>query len=145
MTILIFSYSVCSCAEVRQVFWEQSSSLQQTEARCYNLTHKLCRGAAQFLLCRNTTSHYFSHVTICVFSQQPRITTQRICRGRRPRRPDPSTFRIALLFIPQTMTTPTYIRDCSFLRKIAPLFADFTLYWRIVKRCRVHHSDSTFI
>ena len=52
-------------------------------------TQQPCRGAAQFLLCRNPTSHYFSHVTICVFSQQPRITTQCICRGRRPRRPDP--------------------------------------------------------
>ena len=39
------------------------------------------------------------------------------------RRPDPSTFRIALLFIPQTMTTPTDIWDSLFLRKIAPLFA----------------------
>ncbi len=30
------------------------------------------------------------------FSQQPRITTQRICRGRRPRRPDPSTAFVPL-------------------------------------------------
>ena len=37
------------------------------------------------------------------------------------------------------------IRASSCRRKIAPLFADFTLCWRIVKRCRVHHSDSTFI
>ena len=78
--------------------------------------HKPCRGAAQFLLCRNPTSHYFSHVTICAFSQQPRITTQRICRGRRPRRPAPSTFRIALLFIPQTMTTTQRMVGANIVR-----------------------------
>jgi len=31
---------------------------------------------------------------------------------------------------------PTYIRDSLSCRKIAPLFADFTLCRRIVKRCR---------
>ena len=56
MTILTFSCSVCLCAEVRQVFWEQSSSLQQMEAKYCDLTHKLCRRVAQFLLCRNMTS-----------------------------------------------------------------------------------------
>ena len=54
---------------------------------------------------------------------QQHLCFHKPCRGRRPRRPDPSTFRIALLFIPQTMTTPTYIWDSLFLRKIAPLFA----------------------
>ena len=55
--VISLNLQIDESAEVRQVFWEQSSSLQQMEAKYCDLTHKLCRGAAQFLLCRNTTSH----------------------------------------------------------------------------------------
>ena len=38
----------------------------------------------------------------------------------------------------RTLFAPTVIWDSLFLRKIAPLFADFTLCRRIVKRCRFY-------
>ena len=49
---------------------------------------------------------------------ETRPPRQQICRGRRPRRPAPSTFRIALLFIPQTMTTTQRMVGANSVRPI---------------------------
>ena len=151
------------------------------------------RGCALWILCihnlgLNTQCHT-PNVTwkLNINTAKTRNLWQRICRGRRPRRPArrcnavivvslmPNYFRGTLLWYSpiiqwarniglshfcelanrnfakplqcwnyansehgRTLFAPTDIQASFYLRKIAPLFADFTLCRRIVKRCRFY-------
>ena len=99
------------------------------------LLHKPCRGAAQFLLCRNPTSR-------CVCSTNSTLSAQRLarncplfsfvtnssltasisgCRGRQP------------------------LHQSSTATKSLSLFADFTLYKRTQKAVQSFHSDTALL
>ncbi len=84
------------------------------------LSHRTCMGAAQFLLCRNATSRYFLPVELLVnvTKMYPKIIWHQrydkhgiIPPNGTPRASSPTMFRASLL-----------------CRKIATLFADFTLF-----------------
>ena len=89
------------------------------------LSHRTCMGAAQFLLCRNATSRYFLPVELLVnvTKMYPKIIWHQrydkhgiIPPNGTPRASSPTMFRASLL-----------------CRKIATLFADFTLCYGIEK------------
>ena len=108
---------------------------------CFFFAQTNCRGAAQFLLCRNATSRlstfrlqyhlYFStqclaqkiYNIVCFFSfvtNPSPAASMSGCRGRPPT-------HLCLQFVH---------------RKIASLFADLTLYKKLQKRCRDLFSDT---